>query len=151
MSTLGMLTPMAKRVGYALKRAQQALRARMDDVLRPLALTTPQYAVLSALEREPGISNAALARAAFVTAQTMQGIVANLEREGLLRRSADSTNRRVLQGELTASGRTVLRRAHRVVAEVEAAMTASLPERDALKLATLLTRCADNLLPTAKH
>lgn len=151
MSSAGMPMPMAKRVGYALKRAQQALRARMEDVLRPLGLTTPQYAVLSALELEPGISNAALARAAFVTAQTMQGIVANLEREGLLRRSADSTHRRVLHGELTASGRTVLRRAHRVVAEVEAAMTASLTERDALRLATLLKSCTESLSPTAKH
>ncbi len=151
MCSPGMPMPMAKRVGYALKRAQQALRTRMDDVLRPLGLTTPQYAVLCALELEPGISNAALARAAFVTAQTMQGIVANLEREGLLRRSADSTHRRVLHGELTASGRTVLRRAHRVVAEVEAAMTASLPERDALRLATLLMSCTENLSPTAKH
>lgn len=38
----------------------------------------PQYNVLSAIETEPGICNAELARAAFVTAQSMQGIVANL-------------------------------------------------------------------------
>ena len=75
--------PMGKRLGYVLKRAQHALRIRMDEALLPLALTTPQYSVLSAVELAPGISNAALARAAFVTAQTMQGIVTNLERDGV--------------------------------------------------------------------
>jgi DNA-binding MarR family transcriptional regulator len=151
MSSTGMPMPMANRVGYALKRAQQALRTCMDDVLRPHGLTTPQYSVLSALELDPGISNAALARAVFVTAQTMQGLVGNLEREGLLRRSIDAKNRRILNGELTASGRTILRRAHRLVAEVEAKMTGSLSEREALKLAVMLTSCAENLIRSPKN
>lgn len=56
----------------------------MDEALRSLGLTAPQYAVLSAVELEAGISNARLARAAFVTPQTVQGILANLERQGLL-------------------------------------------------------------------
>jgi len=145
MSSTEMPLPTAKRVGYALKRAQQALRTRMDDALRPLGLTTPQYSVLSALELEPGISNASLARAAFVTAQTMQGIVANLERDGLLRRCVSSTNQRVLEGELTAAGQTLVRRAHRLVAEVENDMTTSLTERETSKLVTLLESCAENL------
>jgi DNA-binding MarR family transcriptional regulator len=72
MSTIGMPDAVAKRLGYALKRAQHALRVSMDEVLRPLGLTTPQYAVLCAIEADPGISNASLARAAFVTAQTMR-------------------------------------------------------------------------------
>ncbi len=145
MSSLSMPTPLAKRVGYALKRAQQALRNRMDDALRPIGLTTPQYAVLSALELEPGSSNASLARAAFVTAQTMQGIVSNLEREGLIRRTADISHARVLRGELTASGRALLRKAHRAVADVEAMMTATLSDRDASTLAVLLKSCVENL------
>src|SRR5277367_4602784 len=64
-----------KRLGYALKRAQHALRVRMDEVLRPLGLTTAQYAVICVIEQEAGISNAGLARAAFVTPQTMTGIL----------------------------------------------------------------------------
>ena len=58
MSSSGMPEPMAKRFGYAIKRAQHALRARMDETLRPLGLTAPQYAVLSAVELDAGISNA---------------------------------------------------------------------------------------------
>lgn len=44
-------------VGYLLKRAQHALRTRMDAELRNHELTAPTYAVLAAVERTPGISN----------------------------------------------------------------------------------------------
>jgi DNA-binding MarR family transcriptional regulator len=48
------------RVGYQLKRAQHLLRLATDAALRPLNLTTPQYAALSAIAEVPGASNAAL-------------------------------------------------------------------------------------------
>src|SRR3712207_8022525 len=67
------------RVGYELKRAQHALRSEMDGALRGVGLTTPQYAALSVLEGEEGISGALLARRCFVTPQTMNGILVNLE------------------------------------------------------------------------
>jgi DNA-binding MarR family transcriptional regulator len=145
MSSLGMPDPMAKRLGYALKRAQHALRTRVDEALRPLGLTAPQYAVLSAIELDPGISSAALARAAFVTPQTMQGIVANLERSGLLRRTADPAHGRILRGQLTTSGRKALRRAHARVTEIEAVMTASLSPDEVVAFASRLTQWADAL------
>ena len=45
----------------------------MDDGLRILALTTPQYAALAAIAELPGISGAALAKRCFVTPQTITG------------------------------------------------------------------------------
>lgn len=145
MSSNRMPLPMGKRLGYVLKRAQHALRMRMDEALLPLALTTPQYSVLSAVELAPGVSNATLARAAFVTAQTMQGIVANLERMGLLQRTPDPEHGRIRRGELTRRGREVLTRAHQLVAAVESGMLSGLSEKEAAALATLLERCAENL------
>jgi DNA-binding MarR family transcriptional regulator len=140
-----MPVPVAKRLGYALKRAQHALRTSMDEALRPLALTTPQYAVLCAVEVEPGLSNARLARAAFVTAQTMQGVLVNLERDGLLARRPDPTNGRVLRSELTRRGRLVLARAHFAVRVVEDRMVASFGEEASAQLAVSLSKCADDL------
>ncbi len=143
-SSNGMPEPMARRLGYVLKRAQNALRTRMDDVLRPLGITAPQYAVLTAIELEPGLSNAALARAAFVTPQTMQGIVANLERDGLLQRSGDPAHGRILKTELTPHGAAVLAKAHAAVADVEAVMIGTLSAPDVIRLTALLATCADN-------
>lgn len=145
MSNKNLPRPAAKRFGYALKRAQHALRTRMDDALRPLGLTTPQYAVLCAIELEAGISNARLARAAFVTPQTMQGILANLHRNGLLSREADPSHGRILRSELTQAGQKNLAQAHRVIADVEAVMTETIGKAEIARLTELLSQCADDL------
>lgn len=145
MSRDAMPEEVAKRLGYALKLAQHALRLSMDKALRPLGLTTPQYAVLCAIEADPGMSNARLARAAFVTAQTMQGVLANLARDGLVERHADPSHGRILRSELTGRGRRVLARAHTAVRAVEDTMVASLGEKAAERMATALSKCAEDL------
>ena len=145
MSSADMPESVAKRLGYALKSAQHALRTCMDDALRPLTLTTPQYAVLCAIEAEPGISNARLARAAFVTAQTMQGVLSNLERDELLKRLPDPAHGRILRSQLTTRGRQMLARAHAAVQVVENRMVASFGEQAAVKMASSLSKCAVDL------
>jgi len=137
--------PMAKRLGYLLKRAQHALRHAMDEKLGSLSLTTSQYNVLSSIHAEPGISNASLSRAAFTTAQSMQGIVSNLEKLGLMRRAPDPNHGRVKQSALTPAGEQVLTRAHRALAGVEEAMTAGFTEKEIKALTSMLQRCAENM------
>ncbi len=117
----------------------------MDEVLRPLGLTTAQYSVLSAVELDSGISNARLARATFVTPQSMQGVLANLARDGLLLREPDPVHGRILRGSLTARGQRVLADAHSRVKAVEDRMIASIGADEANRLAAALTRCADSL------
>ncbi len=135
----------AKRLGYALKRAQHALRIAMDEVLRPLSLTTPQYAVLSALEAEPGLSNARLARIAFVTPQTMHGLMTLLERDKLVVRDADPDHGRILRTQLTEVGQAKLKAAHLKVATVEQTMVAALGAAHTEPMTDALTRCAEAL------
>lgn len=125
--------------------AQHALRTRLDEALRPIGLTTPQCAVLSALEQKPGLSNAALARAAFVTPQTMQGILANMERNGLLTREPDPDHGRILRSIITARGRKALLQAHTAILDVEAVVISAMDEREAGRLTSVLTRCAELL------
>jgi DNA-binding MarR family transcriptional regulator len=137
--------PSRTRPGYLLKRVQHALRNRMDSALRPIGLTTPQYAVLTAVRADPGISNATLAREAFVTAQTMQAIVTNLERDGFILRHADPSHGRILRTGLTDHGHEALIRADRVVFDVESAMIRSLSEGEVATLINLLGRCGENL------
>lgn len=136
---------MARRLGYVLKRAQHALRTGMDEQLSPFGLTAPQYNVLSAVQLMPGISNAALARAAFVTAQSMQGIVANLEKVGFLSRDPHPTHGRIRRSKLTETGAEVLTKAHQAVDGVEAKMTASLGSEEFEALRSMLEQCILNL------
>ncbi len=96
-----------RTAGFALKRLQQALRARMDGALAQFGLTAPQYAVLVLLGEEPGISNAELARRSFVTPPTMIHIVTALEEAGLITRTGPATGR-AKTTTLTPKGHTQL-------------------------------------------
>lgn len=132
-------------VGYALKRAQHALRLRVDETLREIGLTTPQYAVLSVLEDSPGLSGAELARRSFVTPQTMNAIVTKLEDAGVLVRSPHPEHGRVLRTDLTERGRELVSGAHNVVEEVEERMLADLGRDERSWLAKTLRDCASSL------
>ena len=142
----GMPSPASGSLGYSIKLLQHALRLQIDDAIRPLGITLPQFAVLVAVDSDPGISNASLARAAFVTPQSMQGIVANLERDGLLKRRADPHHGRILRSELTRRGRGVFEQARSLVGAIEAKMTTSLDGDEVDQLSVLLRRCVSGLL-----
>lgn len=132
-------------LGYKLKKTQHALRISMNEALRTLDLTTPQYAVLAQLELKPGASNAALARSAFITAQTMHGIVTNLEKRGLIQRKSDAAHGRILCTELTEHGREVVTKAHDMIRAVEARMLVTVSPEHKVLFEKLLLECFNNL------
>ena len=136
---------LGRSVGYQLKRAQHALRLRMDEALKEVGLTTPQYVALSILEEEPGLSGAELARRSFVTPQTMNVILAKLESAGLIFRNPHPEHGRVLQTYLTDKGEHLLSGAHELVEVVEERMVGSLGQKDRVRLAETLDGCADVL------
>lgn len=117
----------------------------MDEALRTLNFTTPQYAVLTQLERRPGISNVALARASFITAQTMHGIVLNLEKNQLVQRKKDPSHGRILCTELTEKGLHIVGEAHQIIQKVETSMTSTLTQQKRALLESLLEECSHNL------
>ena len=131
--------------GYKLKQTQHALRLRMDDALRTLSLTTPQYGVLAQLELKPGISNASLARSSFITPQTMHSIISHLEKRHLVKRESDPEHGRILRTELTEEGKRVVREAHGIIRHVEERMMVTLDEEDRSLLEKLLLTCFNNL------
>ncbi len=133
------------RVGYQMKRAEHSLRLEMDDALRELGLTTPQYAALSVLAEGPGLSGAEVARRCFVTPQTMNGVLVKLEGAGLVSRRAHPEHGRVLQAYPTRKGEELLVRAHRAVVQIEERMLSGLERDDHLRLLEALRSCADSL------
>jgi DNA-binding MarR family transcriptional regulator len=112
-------------VGFWLKQAQHSFHSRMEEALRPLGLTVSQYAVLAQLAAHPGLSNADLARRAFITAQSMQGVLANLESAGLVQRTADAAHGRRQPASVTPEGATLLSAAHVLVGALEAKLVAA--------------------------
>ena len=130
---------------YMLKQVELAVRARLDEIVRPAGLTALQYTALSVLERHTDMSSAQLARSSFVTAQSMADMITALEGRKLNERHRDRTDRRRLVVALTDDGRALLDRCRPKVAALEATMLAglSVPQTKALR-ATLAT-CYTNL------
>ena len=117
-------------LGYLLKEASSALRAAMEEVLRPLGMSVTHYSCLELLAQRPGLSNSELARGAFVTRQSMNVLLQTLERDGYVSRSAEAPVGKVLPTRLTPSGRRSLEKATVAVRAVEVRMLAGLTGPD---------------------
>ncbi|MEV7729601.1 MarR family transcriptional regulator [Streptomyces sp. NPDC087917] len=114
-------------VGYRLKRAHAALRGAMDKALREHGLTVPQYACLEVLAARPGLSNADLARATFVTRQSMNVVLRGLHSTELIDRPATVDHGRARPVHLTEEGRRRLTAAQQSVYAIEARMISAIP------------------------
>lgn len=117
---------LGRRVGYLVKQAQSALRSRMDQELRPLGVTVSQYSCLELLHQNPGLTNADLARAAFVSPQSMNTVLAGLRERGLIDRPPTAPSGRRLPAELTSAGHALLAEADGRVRRIEERMLAPL-------------------------
>lgn len=111
---------------YLIKRVELAVRKRLDAVLEEHGLTTIQYTALTALERHPDMTAAALARHSFVTAQTIAQLVRTLEERGWVVRHPDPGSRRQHLLALTPAGSRLLAELRDPVAEIERRMTTEL-------------------------
>ena len=128
-------------LGYQLKHVQAVLRTRMDEALRPLGLSAPQYLCLELLGRAPGASTSDLAREAFVTRQTMSTLLRTLVDRGLAQRAAQASSGRALPVQLTPEGRSLLKEASKVTEEIERVMVAPLSETQLRTVREAMSAC----------
>jgi DNA-binding MarR family transcriptional regulator len=136
------------RVGYLVYRVERRLRARLDEELRLLGVSTPEYVTLSLLRERDGLSCAQLARWALVTPQAMNLVISALERRKLIRRRPDPKHRRVLRATVTPKGLDMLAECDRSVDRIEADMLGDLPPETVEVLRRALGSCAHSLQAT---
>ena len=132
-------------LGYLLRQASVALRTAMDRALADQSLTSPQFAVLTMVVAYPGASGADLARLTFLTPQTINVIVRNLERDGAIEKTAHTTHGRILQLSATAKGQALLKRCRARVAEVEAGLAGLLGRDEQRTVRRWLSAVAEKL------
>jgi len=132
-------------LGYLLKEASSALRAAMEEVLRPLGMSVTHYSCLELLAQRPGLSNSELARGAFVTRQTMNVLLQTLERDGYVTRPAAAPVGKALPARLTPRGRRSLDQASAAVRSVETRMLAGLTEAEQSQGFRILQSMIDSL------
>lgn len=94
---------------YRLSRLQRVTRALLHERVGELGLNIPEHSALLVVRERAPITNADLARASYVSAQTMIVVVSELEARGLVRRVPLGTGRSLMI-ELTDSGEAVVER-----------------------------------------
>ena len=122
----------AARTLYLIKQLETEVRLRLEEALRGFGLTPSLYLVLEVVARRPDLSAADLARRLSMTPQSMNELIAVLERGSLVHREADPANRRVLRIRATGAGTALVAHCDRAVDAIEAEAFAGL-EGEALQ------------------
>lgn len=112
---------------YVVGRVNQGVRRELRQALSPWSLTVPELTTLSVLRTRPGLSNAQLSRRALTTPQSMNEVIAELERRGLVQRTVDPSHGRILRAQLTEAGERLLVDVDPVVDRLQQDMLAEVP------------------------
>lgn len=126
---------------YMVKQLELAVRAQLDEIVKPAGITALQYTALTVLDRHDGLSAAQLARDSFVTSQSIADLVRTLESRELIRRERLPHDRRELRIFLTEPGRALLAAHAEPVERLEQRMTASLTAAQTAQLRRSLNEC----------
>ena len=135
-------------LGRSLGRAHKLVRAWADRALAPLGASVTDFVLLFQVHTAPppGLSQTELARFADMGGPALVRHLDRLEREGILRRTRDAHDRRVVRVHLTAAGRRRLDRLGAVMAECDRRLRAQLTAREQ----EVLARACDKLAVFAR-
>jgi MarR family transcriptional regulator, organic hydroperoxide resistance regulator len=95
------------RLFFRLFQVANTLHTKGTQAIEAHGVTTQQWSVLGALSRpqaEDGMSIGDLSKFLLVSRQNLSGILARLERDGLIERATDSDDRRSRKVKLSQQG-----------------------------------------------
>jgi len=126
---------------FLFREVQHRLHVKIEGEMRKrngVKISLPLARVLHEISIDPGLSNAQLARRLNVTAQSMNGMVVALEREGYIERAVDPENARVLRCYALPAGVTLMRKGIFNASAVFDSVVGVLSGRDRAELRRLL-------------
>jgi DNA-binding MarR family transcriptional regulator len=121
--------PLASIIGYLIRRVQQVHNAYWARTFEA-TLTSPQYAVLTALSRNPGIDQQTLGLLASLDRSSVAGVVGRLASRAWLERYRDAGDGRRYVLYLSQSAKDALARLTPKVDEVQQRLMEPLNGRD---------------------
>jgi DNA-binding MarR family transcriptional regulator len=130
---------MTPRIIYLIKRAEIEVTARMAKALEPYNLTPIQFTLLYFIDNAQGdLSSAQLSRRFSMTPQSMNELVQVLQQKKLLKKMADTANRRILRISLTQKGKQTLHSCNATLDSLEEELLKEVSEGDMVLLRNLL-------------
>jgi DNA-binding MarR family transcriptional regulator len=137
--------PARPRVTYLVGRLNRILRRRLTGALAPFEVSVPQYTTLSVLHARGHLSNAELAKRAFISPQAMNEVIQGLEARKLVTRRASASHGRIVQLLLTQRGLDLMHECDAAVHRLEQAMLSGLTGLEKKALPSTLAACAHAL------
>jgi DNA-binding MarR family transcriptional regulator len=118
------------------------LRRELED-----RITLARFDLLASLSRDDGQTLASLSRALLVTAGNLTGLVDRAERDGVVERRPDPSDRRLARVWLTTRGRALIRELLPAHAKQVHELLRGLPAQDRDDLRRLLGSLREHLVP----
>ncbi|KYF82505.1 hypothetical protein BE20_41885 [Sorangium cellulosum] len=137
-----------RSLGFLLNRAASTMRLALEDRLRPYDLTAPQWAVLerlAELAEDEGQTMSSLGQSLGFDRPTTTGVVKRLELKGLVERTADASDGRVVRLALSERGRAQVSELPPLAAEVNRKAARGLSRDERAALERLLLRVIANM------
>ncbi len=132
-------------VGYALSQLGLETSRRFGELIATVGLEPRHFALLSAVARDEGQSQQAVAERLHIPASTMVAVVDSLEHEGLIERRLHAYDRRTRTLHLTTRGADTLEKATALAWSWEAVVCEGFDAPERLHLLDLLGRVAANV------
>lgn len=136
-----MQPPIGRQLHYVAHRAEQAFNAALVEA----GGTLPMWLVLLAAKRHGAQTQSALAAEIGFTGATLTHHLDGLEREGLVSRTRNTTDRRSIHVELTPSGEERYEALHAAALEYDKRLRAGATDEELTVFAKVLQRMAANL------
>jgi MarR family 2-MHQ and catechol resistance regulon transcriptional repressor len=122
-------------------RAAQEVRSRLErEVLRPQGISWGGFSLLFNLWIWGPMETRALAVSMSCARPSVSGLCDTLERDGLVRRTGDDTDRRLVRVDLTVAGRRTIEDLYPRFNAGEAQLVSAMSPADREQLAVLLRR-----------
>lgn len=121
------LGPLDKSPSHLLHRALQRALDLYAHAAGPDAVSQRQYAVLSAVAADEGLTQSQLVKATGIDRSTLAELVARMITKGLLARERSTADARAKAVRLTDQGREAMEEAAPRAAEADAALMKLLP------------------------
>jgi len=135
--------PLRELIGYALRRAQGAVYADLNDGLARLELRPLQYTMMLIISENPGMSQTGVCDALGMQKANCVPSMSELERRGFIIRRKSAADARSYELHLTAKGRRILQRAGEVQSLHESRLIERIGVEGREQLLALLGKLTD--------
>jgi DNA-binding MarR family transcriptional regulator len=136
---------------FNLTRLHHRLSRDFEGLHRRRGWTWAGFRIMNVLWAVGAAESRDVARLSGASRAAVSSALNTLERDGLVRRTRDSADRRLVRVQLTPHGRVALREAMREQGDRERQWLSALPAADQRRLSGLLAALADRMAPSVKQ